>query len=86
MGVWDDMTAAKLLNMPMAVTERAQTSTTPGIARAAGPAPHDQSPPWSPDSPLFWFGVVAALTFGLVAVSTSIRVGPARVSGSLGKK
>jgi hypothetical protein len=27
--------------------------------------------PWSPHSPMFAFGVLAALTFGLMAVSTS---------------
>ncbi|OJV57952.1 MAG: hypothetical protein BGO38_06940 [Cellulomonas sp. 73-145] len=43
------------------------------------------SAPWSPSNPLFWFGALAALTLGLAAVSTSVRVGPARASVSLGK-
>jgi hypothetical protein len=51
---------------------------TPGLAAAAA------AKPWSPDSPLFWFGAIAALTFGLMAVSTSVRVGPAKASLNLG--
>lgn len=41
--------------------------------------------PWHPDSPLFWFGAVLAVTFGLVAASTSIRVGPFKAAISAGK-
>lgn len=41
--------------------------------------------PWNPSNPLFWFGGLALLTFGLMAVSTSVRVGPAKASVSLGK-
>lgn len=41
--------------------------------------------PWSPSNPLFWFGAVALVTFGLAAFSTSVRVGPAKVSLSAGK-
>lgn len=46
--------------------------------------------PWHPSSPLFAFGVVAALTVGLMAVSTSgsasVRVGKtvATVTGGAG--
>lgn len=40
---------------------------------------------WNPANPLFIFGVLAAATFGLMAVSTAVRVGPAKVSASLGK-
>ena len=36
-------------------------------------------------NPLTWFGVLAAFTLGLAAVSTTVRVGPARVSGAVGK-
>lgn len=40
--------------------------------------------PWNPENPLFWFGVLAAATFGLMAVSTTVRVGGAKASVSLG--
>lgn len=42
------------------------------------------SQPWNPENPLFWFGVLAFVTFGLMAVSTTVRVGGARASVSLG--
>jgi hypothetical protein len=40
---------------------------------------------WHPDSPLFWFAGLAAVTFGLMAVSTNVRVGKTKASVSLGK-
>ena len=50
----------------------------------------DEGKPWHPANPLFAFGVLAALTVGLMAVSTSgggkVRVGHtvAGVSGAAG--
>lgn len=38
-----------------------------------------------PSNPLFWFGVVLAATFGLAAVTGSVRLGPAQVSAKVGK-
>lgn len=58
----------------------------PGLARATGPGSHDPGPLWSPENPLFWFGGLLAVTLGFVALSTSVRVGPARASLDLGKK
>jgi len=39
---------------------------------------------YSPDNPLFWFGLVLAATVGLVAVSGSVRLGKAKVAASIG--
>lgn len=39
----------------------------------------------SPQNPLFWFGGVLAVTFGLIGVSGSARVGKAKVSASVDK-
>lgn len=50
----------------------------PGVADALS------AKPWHPQSPLFWFGAVAAFTFGLMAVSVSGRVGPAKAAVSVG--
>jgi hypothetical protein len=84
--LYDRMTAADILGIDgSAVPERAHTDTTPGIARSVGPSPSNSVPPWSPDNAMFWFGALAAVTFGLVAISTSVRVGPGRASVSLGK-
>jgi hypothetical protein len=42
--------------------------------------------PWSPDSPLFWLGVIMAATAaGIVGASVNFRAGPARVGASIGK-
>lgn len=38
----------------------------------------------SPDNPLFAFGVLAAVTFGLMAFSTSVRVGKTSASLKIG--
>lgn len=59
------------------------TELTSVPSPAAGSAAAAQ--PWNPENPLFWFGAIAALTFGLMAVSTTVRVGPAKGSISLGK-
>lgn len=39
----------------------------------------------NPRNPLFWFGVVLVVTVGAAGVAGTVRVGPARVSGSVGK-
>jgi|HubBroStandDraft_4_1064222.scaffolds.fasta_scaffold05267_3 hypothetical protein len=40
--------------------------------------------PWSPDSPLFWGGVLVALTLlGWVGASGSVRLGRARASAEV---
>lgn len=54
-------------------------------AVSAGPAPEMHTPPWSPQNPLFWFGVVAAVSVGLMGYSTTVRVGSASAGVSIGK-
>lgn len=39
---------------------------------------------WSPQNPLFAFGALAAVTFGLMAFSTSVRVGRTTAALSVG--
>jgi hypothetical protein len=43
-----------------------------------------EASPLSPENPLFWFGALAAVTFGLMAFSTSVRVGGTTASLNLG--
>ncbi len=59
----------------------------PGMEGNAGPSLLEAAGdrPWHPDSPLFWFGILLATTFGLIGASTAIRVGPFRASASAGK-
>lgn len=54
------------------------------MARVAGPADKDNTSALSVHSPMFWVGVVLAGAVGLAAVSTTVRVGPAKVSASVG--
>ena len=58
------------------------TSLT-GLA-TPGERGQDVSKPWSPESPLFAFGLLLALTTGLMAVGTSVRVGNARGALQIG--
>lgn len=51
---------------------------------AAGPAMDMHTPPWSPHNPLFWVGVIAAASFGLMGYSTTVRVGSASAGIKLG--
>lgn len=60
------------------------TSTHMGASDVAGPALATNRPVWSPEHPLFWFGSIAAVSFGLMAFSTTVRVGHARVSTAVG--
>lgn len=41
--------------------------------------------PWNPDSPLFWFGCLAALTlFGILGASLDVRAGHKHASVKIG--
>lgn len=62
-----------------------QAGAIPSIGRSAGPTSIGDSPPWHPDNPLFWFAGLAAVTIGLIAVNTSVRVGPFKASAGAGK-
>jgi hypothetical protein len=81
---WDTMSPYHQLGVkPGAAPER---SSMPGIARSSGPGMLDATADklWHPDNPLFWFGVIALATFGAIAGSTSIKVGPFRASAGVG--
>ncbi|MEV4557791.1 hypothetical protein AB0K51_12415 [Kitasatospora sp. NPDC049285] len=56
------------------------------LAQVAGPAPAAKGTTQllHPNNPMFWVGALLLGAFGLAAVSTSVRVGPVKVSGSLG--
>lgn len=57
------------------------------LVQISGPAQavRGQSTLWHPNSPLMWVGVILAGAVGLAAASTTVRVGPVRASGSVGK-
>lgn len=54
------------------------------MARVAGPADKDNTSALSVHSPMFWVAAVLAGAVGLAAVSTTVRVGPAKASASIG--
>lgn len=58
---------------------------SPGIDRSAGPGLAGGVVPWSPDHPLWWFGAILLVTFGLIAGSSTLRVGPVSASVRAGK-
>lgn len=61
-----------------ATTELNSVATPAAGAAAAASLLH-------PSNPLLTFFAIAAVTLGLAAFSTSVRVGPAKASVSLGK-
>lgn len=68
-------TRAPASNVPSALASSAVTPSEHGAA--AGKL-------ISPENPLFAFGVLAAVTFGLMAFSTSVRVGKTSASLTVG--
>lgn len=75
---WSARTDRYRVGAPSTTTElHAVPTPKEGAAKAASPL--------SPDNPLFWFGGLAAVTFGLMAFSTSVRVGKTTASVNLGK-
>lgn len=56
-----------------------------GLVGGESPLEAHTGQPWHPDSPLFWFGMLAAVTFGLIGASTAVRVGPFRAGVTAGK-
>lgn len=54
----------------------------PHVASTGNPA----VPVWSPQHPLFWFGVILAATgFGFFGISGSVKVANTKVSGAVGE-
>lgn len=39
----------------------------------------------SPKNPLFWFGAVVLVTIGAAGAAGSVKLGPAKLGGSIGK-
>ncbi|HEX6869894.1 MAG TPA: hypothetical protein VF163_02245 [Micromonosporaceae bacterium] len=59
----------------------------PVAAPTAGMATDDIRSGWrglvDPHNPLMWFGAILAVTFGLAGVAGSVRLGRAKLSGSI---
>ena len=59
-------------------------STAP-VVRAADDMGSGLATLVNPRNPLMWFGVVLAVTLGAAGAAGSVRLGRARVAGSVGK-
>lgn len=66
----------------------APTGTQPAVASSAGPGINSLSAQGllSLRNPVSWFGIFAAVTFGLIAVSSTVRVGKAKAKATIGKE
>ena len=83
--MWENFNARGLYGLTAATPPTAQHDITPGIATIAGPAGDDNAPWYSPDHPLFVFGVLLAAAAGLIGFAGAARVGPARGAVGLGR-
>jgi len=83
--MWDSFTAHGLYGLSAAVPQSAHLDHSPGIATAAGPSLLDNAKLWSPEHPLFVFGVLLAAAAGLIGFAGSARLGPAKAGVSIGK-
>lgn len=84
MGGWVAAEPAQKYGGAFVGNQKASTNHSE-LPAVAGPSLRGAASPLSPSGPLFWVGIIAAASVGLMAYSTSVRVGPASASLSLGK-
>lgn len=77
--------AAAAYGLPSIADAGARPDATP-LTSMATAADNAATTVWHPDSPMFWLGVLGALTFGFAFLSTTVRVGPAKATVSAGKE
>lgn len=79
--VWTQLDPLAMIGGP---TGGVSDDVTTGGLSGSGISP--VSHPASPDHPLFWFGLIAGVTLGLIGASTHLRVGPFRAGFDAGKE
>lgn len=84
-GGYDTVDPYNLLGAKPAAMVPSGTTPSPIAAVTGSLLDRGDGKPWHPDNGLFWFGVIAATTLGLIGASTSLRVGPFRAAVSGGK-
>lgn len=82
-GAWAVPSAQSKYGGAFLTPGRTTDDDTP-LAQVAGPG-DNKLPDFSTHSPMFWVGVLLAGAVGLAAVSTTVRVGPAKASVSVGE-
>lgn len=79
---WMDISPGTITGFGGIGTDQGSGGVQSGVSGAAqtptGPTP----PLYSPDNPLFWFGVFLAASAGFIFVSTHVKVGPLSASAS----
>jgi hypothetical protein len=85
---WDRFDPFHIHGVMPANVMNGRAGTDAPLAVTAGPglAERNTDKPWHPDSPMFWVGILLATTFGMIAASTSIRVGPFKAAVAAGKQ
>jgi hypothetical protein len=78
---WDTLSVFSQTGLVQASPMSAKSTTTPGVGRSAITP---QEGLLHPHNALFWFGVLAAATFGLMAFSVQGRVLSAKGGVSVG--
>jgi len=74
--------------VPQTAPQSISPGAMPGIARSTGPnaSTTGTTSLTSLRNPLTWFGIFAAVTFGLIGFSSTARVGKARGKVSIGQE
>lgn len=80
---WQTISPANITGFDGMGADNGSGGLQTGLAEAQMTPAASAAPWWSPDSPLFWFGVIAAATVGLFAASISAKAGPAKASVSI---
>jgi hypothetical protein len=80
---WEPTSVVSKYGLTDTAPSPATTELTAVATPRAGAATTAQ--PWHPENPLFWVAGLAAVTFGLAAFSTNVRVGSVRAGVSAGK-
>lgn len=81
---WDKIDPYHMLGAKPAEALPSTPGHSPLSAATASQLDRHGNKPWHPDSPLFWFGILAATTLGLIGASTSVRLGPFKGALSAG--
>lgn len=82
---WDMINPTLLGVKPPAAIAAQDQALQPMPAITASLADRNGHKPWHPDNGLFWFGMLAALTFGLIGATSTVRFGPIRGQLAAGK-
>lgn len=83
---WDALNPYNLLGVkPAELVSPSDRSPAPLTSATGNALDRNGAKPWHPDNPLFWFGALAAVTFGFIGASTAVRLGPFKAAVKAGQ-